>query len=133
VENKSQTLFAGVAAVLMAAGIASGALGAHALRDLLPSRNLESFNTGAEYLVYSALFLFAVSALSQFLAAKTYLWASRLILAGSLMFSLSIFALATLPLHGVIAVRALGPVTPIGGLMLISACLILAADLLRRR
>ncbi|MCB0482937.1 MAG: DUF423 domain-containing protein, partial [Flavobacteriales bacterium] len=58
---------------------------------------------------------------------------NRLALIGVSLFSGSIFLLSTLPMHGLIAVRILGPVTPMGGLGLLVACVILAYQYLRQR
>jgi uncharacterized membrane protein YgdD (TMEM256/DUF423 family) len=132
-KESKPTIFPAVAALLLAAGIAAGALGAHALRDMLPLRNLESFQTGAEYLVYSALFMLGTYSLRQQLPPKSYIRVNRLALIGVSLFSGSIFLLSTLPMHGLIAVRILGPVTPMGGLGLLVACVILAYQYLRQR
>jgi uncharacterized membrane protein YgdD (TMEM256/DUF423 family) len=48
-------------------------------------------------------------------------------------FSGSIFLLSTIPVHGMEGIRALGPVTPVGGLILVAAWLSLAIQFVRKR
>lgn len=115
-----------VASILLAAGIVSGALGAHALRELLPARNLESFKTGTHYLVLMALYVLALNSVKNQISNRWFIWVNRLAIWGVLLFSGSIFILSTLPLHHVILVRLLGPITPLGGFIMISSCILLA-------
>jgi uncharacterized membrane protein YgdD (TMEM256/DUF423 family) len=89
--------------------IACGAFGAHALKRRLDAERLAVFETGARYHMYHALALIVVSwlAATRGPAADT---AGVLFLAGIVLFSGSLYALA---LSGV---RKLGAVTPLGGL-----------------
>jgi uncharacterized membrane protein YgdD (TMEM256/DUF423 family) len=89
--------------------IACGAFGAHALKRRLDDERLAVFETGARYHMYHALALIAVSwlATTRGAAADT---AGALFLAGIVLFSGSLYALA---LSGV---RKLGAITPLGGL-----------------
>ncbi|MEO6185811.1 MAG: DUF423 domain-containing protein, partial [Steroidobacteraceae bacterium] len=53
----------GIAAALMAIGIGIGALGSHALRAVLPPRELESLATAVNYQLINALGLLLVGVL----------------------------------------------------------------------
>jgi uncharacterized membrane protein YgdD (TMEM256/DUF423 family) len=103
--------------------VAAGAFGAHALRARLDPGALAVFETGARYQMYHALGLLAVG----WAAARwPGPWAGRagwLFVAGTLLFSGSLYALA---LSGV---RWLGAVTPLGGVAFLAGwiCLALAA------
>ena len=101
--------WAAAGAVNAFAAIACGAFGAHALKRRLDGERLAVFETGARYHMYNALGLIAVAWLGTRCgsAADT---AGALLLAGILLFSGSLYALA---LSGV---RNLGAITPIGGL-----------------
>jgi uncharacterized membrane protein YgdD (TMEM256/DUF423 family) len=101
------------AAILVALGIGLGAFGAHGLRPLLEARPMEVYETAVFYLITQALGLLWMNNLKI---------ASRLLLLGVLLFSGSLFLLSTASLHG-LAVQWLGPVTPIGGLLLIAGWL----------
>lgn len=97
----------------MAIGIGMGAFGAHGLRPLLEARSLEVYETAVFYLLTMALGLL-------WMADKKI--AARLLLAGILLFSGSLFLLSTASLHP-LPVRWLGPITPLGGLLLMAGWL----------
>ncbi len=104
-------------ALLAAAAVATGAFGAHALKDL-PEQSLAHWETAARYHMYHSLGL----CLCGLLALRG--WRCRLsawsFLLGILLFSGSLYALVLLDL------KALGRVTPIGGLCLLLGWLALA-------
>ena len=95
-----------------------GAMGAHALKTSLSPSALESFQTAVEYQMYHALFLL-------FLGGQTRLseggvrWIFRLVFAGVICFSGSIYVLSTEELSGM-DFSAIAWITPLGGLLLIS-------------
>ena len=94
-------------------------MGAHALRPLLSEASLGNFETAVKYQFYHALALLAVAILVQYGHKKLFTAAGWLFFAGILCFSGSLFLLSTRELHGM-AVSWLGPVTPLGGLFLMS-------------
>jgi uncharacterized membrane protein YgdD (TMEM256/DUF423 family) len=99
--------------------VAAGAFGAHGLRKRLDADLLATFETGARYQMYHALGLFAVAWLVArgAPAARPAGWC---MLAGIVLFSGSLYALA---LSGV---RGLGAVTPFGGVAFLAAWILLA-------
>lgn len=104
---------------LGATSIVLGAFGAHALKETLSLEQLVSFETGVRYQMYHALFLlFAGTTVSVSEKIKTQLL--YMVTIGVILFSGSIYLLATQSLSG-ISFSFLGPVTPIGGLFLISS------------
>ena len=89
--------------------VAAGAFGAHALRARLSPDLLVVFETGARYQMYHALALLAVAwAASRWpgAAARTAGWA---FVAGTVLFSGSLYALA------LTGERWFGAITPLGG------------------
>ena len=100
-------------------GVVLGAFAAHGLRSVLTDSALESFQTGVRYQIYHAFFLFIIG-LNSHLSALQKKYILSLTLAGIFLFSVSIYLLATNALTS-IDFTFLGPVTPIGGLFLISA------------
>ena len=105
-------VFVTIGAASAFVAVAAGAFGAHALRDRLPADLLEVFETGVRYEMYHALALLAVGLLIARLSTGdgTWLsWAGWLFVAGTILFSGSLYALA---LSGV---RVLGAITPLGG------------------
>jgi uncharacterized membrane protein YgdD (TMEM256/DUF423 family) len=107
------------------AAVAAGAFGSHALRARLPPDLLATFEIGVRYHMYHALGLLAVSwAASRWPGPATHA-AGWLFVAGTVLFSGSLYALA---LSGV---RALGAVTPFGGVAFLGGWLLLAWAALR--
>lgn len=127
-------IFAGWAAILMAVAVMLGALGAHALQKVLEPEQLQSFETGVRYQAWHALALLAIQLIPPgWISSKTQLWTSRLMVGGIFAFSFSIYLLNLRELLGMPwAAPVLGPITPIGGLLLIAAWVLLAVGLLRR-
>jgi uncharacterized membrane protein YgdD (TMEM256/DUF423 family) len=103
--------------------VAAGAFGAHSLRDRLSADLLATFETGARYQMYHALaLLLAAWAITRWPGPLTSA-AGWLFVAGTLIFSGSLYALS---LSGQ---RWLGAITPLGGVAFIGGwlCLALAA------
>lgn len=93
-----------------------GAFGAHALKAVLSEQQLISFETGVRYQMYQALFLLFVGS-TNLLSDKAKKITTFFITIGVLFFSFSIYLLATQGLFG-INFKFLGPITPIGGLLI---------------
>ena len=96
-----------------------GAFGAHALKKVLSADQLSSFEVGVRYMMYHALFLLFIGT-TQFLLPEQKSIIYYFTLFGTLFFSVSIFLLSTGSASG-INFKFLGPVTPIGGLLLITS------------
>lgn len=102
---------------LGATSVILGAFGAHALKEALQPEQLVSFETGVRYQMYHALFLLFVAS-SERVSEKTKSYLLNMVTIGVVLFSGSIYLLSTQTLSG-ISFSFLGPVTPIGGLLLI--------------
>ena len=113
-------LFLGIGAISAGLAVALGAFAAHGLRARLSAEALQTFETGARYHMYHALALLAVAwAVTRWPGAATTA-AGWLFIAGTLLFSGSLYLLA------ITGVRWLGAITPIGGLAFILGWLALA-------
>ncbi|MFA9188594.1 DUF423 domain-containing protein [Flavobacterium sp. FBOR7N2.3] len=118
------------AALLGMIAIILGAFGAHALKKVLSIEQLATFETGVRYQMYHALFLLFIGLIPNLtLKAKNIIY--NLVLSGVLLFSGSIYLLATNNLTP-IDFRFIGPVTPIGGLLLISAWTVLLFNIIKK-
>ena len=113
---------------LLGAGLAflavgAGAFGAHGLENRLSADDLDTYQTAARYHMYHALALLAVAYAAQRFCGRLVTVAGWLFVAGTAIFSGSLYALA---LSGV---DALGAVAPVGGACLLAGwlCLALAA------
>jgi len=115
-----ERVFFGVGALSAGLAVALGAFAAHGLRARMTAEALATFETGARYHMYHALALLAVAwAVGRWPGP----WASAagwLFVAGTVLFSGSLYLLA------VTGVRALGAITPVGGLAFILGWLALA-------
>ena len=103
--------------------VALGALGTHALKEVLTESQLHSFETGVRYQLFHALALLVLvlnaEKFNQHLKKSL-----TLMTVGICLFSFSIYLLSIQETVG-ISLSFLGPITPIGGLLLISAWLLL--------
>lgn len=111
------------AAFLGIIAITLGAFGAHALKKTLSLDQLVTFETGVRYQMYHALFLFYIGLMSD-LSQKTKKTIYYLVLSGVLLFSGSIYLLATNDLTA-FDFKTIGFITPIGGVLLILGWLVL--------
>ena len=103
--------------ILFCLAIIFGAFGAHALKNLIPDDKLSSFEVGVRYQMFQALAIILLGITSKSFNFKL----NRILLLmsiGIILFSFSIYLLALgslLPF----SFKFLGPITPIGGLILI--------------
>lgn len=109
----------GIGALNGLIAVAAGAFGAHFLKDRLSSGDLTTFETAARYQMYHALALLAVSALAHVRPSSTASAAGWCMLLGIVLFSGSLYGLT---LGGW---KWLGPITPVGGLLLLAGWLML--------
>lgn len=94
-----------------------GAFGAHGLKKFLEQEQLKSFETGVKYQMYHALLLILAGILFPFSGYSQNLMGWFLIL-GVFFFSFSIYGLVLSAAKGK-KMAFLGPVTPLGGLLLV--------------
>ena len=108
-------------AILMVVAVMLGAFGAHVLQAQLTPKQLASFQTGVHYHMLHSLGLLLVGIVAQVTAAGARLrWSARLMLAGIVFFSGSIYLMTA----G--APRWLGMVAPIGGVSFMVAWALVA-------
>ena len=100
-----------------------GAFGAHGLRNLVSAASISSWQTGVSYQMFHALALLIIGLWLRQGGAKLLNWAAILFCLGVLTFSGSIYLLVLFQISWI------GPITPLGGLLLIAGwlCLCLAA------
>ncbi|NUM51152.1 MAG: DUF423 domain-containing protein [Flavobacteriales bacterium] len=100
--------------------VTTGALGAHALKDHLSSESLKSFETASRYLMYHALYLLFLSVMLNDVNRKKIKKLLYLTGIGIVLFSGSIFLLSTINITKMEVFKVLGPITPLGGVLLIA-------------
>jgi uncharacterized membrane protein YgdD (TMEM256/DUF423 family) len=103
-----------------------GAFGAHGLKARLAPELMTVYQTAVQYHMFHALGLIAVAwALNQWPESALLKWSGWTMLAGIVLFSGSLYVLS------VTGLRALGAVTPLGGLAFIAAWIMLAVAIVR--
>ncbi len=124
--NISSKRFLVIATLFMASAIALGAFGAHGLKKVLEPEMLKVFHTGVEYQFYNTFGLFFASIIYILKPnSKKVRLSLILIIVGTLIFSISLYALTILNMP------ILGAITPIGGTLQIIAYLLLCFGILK--
>ena len=114
-----ERLFFIVGVVSAFVGVAAGAFGAHGLKGRLTPEMLNAFEVGVRYQMYHALALLAASWAQTRWPGSAVVASGWLFLAGTLLFSGSLYLLSLTGL------RWLGAVTPLGGLAFLAGWLCL--------
>ncbi len=119
-------LFFGAGALSGLTAVAAGAFGAHALRVRLTPEYLAVFETAARYQMYHALGLLAVAWAVTRWPGPLPVWAGWLFVAGTVVFSGSLYILA------LTGIRWWGAVTPLGGVAFLAGWVCLGLSAVRR-
>jgi len=100
-----------------------GAFGAHALKEVLSESQLSSFQTGVRYQFFHGLAILILSFNMNYFTDRLSS-IIKIMSAGIILFSFSIYLLNIQDLIG-FSMSFLGPITPIGGLLLIISWILL--------
>lgn len=115
------------AAIFGALGVAAGAFGAHGLKKLTTDPDIiNSFETGARYQLLHAVALLGLSALAAGHPSRQWGRAAICFAAGIILFSGSLYLISFLKIREDGGTGILGPLTPLGGVLLIAGWIILA-------
>lgn len=102
--------------------VALGALGAHQLKGMLSPEMMDAFKTGVYYQFFHTLAVMVIAVIND--DSKWLKRSSSFFIAGTVLFSGSIYGLALSSLSGNIW-KWLGPLTPLGGLCFMAGWLFL--------
>jgi len=105
--------------ILAGSGVAAGAFGAHALKEILDASMLQVFETATRYVMYHAFGLCIVSWAIDRYPAQRLEKSGWLFLLGILLFSGSLYVVS------LAGIRWVGAVTPIGGLAFMAGWILL--------
>ncbi len=122
---KNQTILI-LGAVFMALGVLLGAFGAHALKTILSPEILAVYKTGVEYQFYHAIGLLLIGVIGFQVKSKYLQWSGLFITIGIILFSGSLYVLT---LSGI---KAIGAITPIGGLSFVAGWIFLTVAIIKR-
>lgn len=105
----------------MALAVVAGAFGAHMLKDLLSPKMMTAFQTGVLYQLIHGLGLLILCAFQEKVSShRAFNQTFNLLAWGTILFSGSIYLLAFNELYQWHIEKVLGPITPIGGLLMIA-------------
>lgn len=127
--NKSLIIWGAITAAL---AVMLGAFGAHALKSILTTESLQSFQTAVNYQLIHGISTLVVGMMYERAQEKLLLLAGRLFLAGILCFSGSIYLLTFLKHQHISFPPLIALVTPVGGILMIFAWLCTAWTFLRK-
>lgn len=116
-------LIIGAAMAFMA--VAAGAFGAHALKQKLDIDLLNAFEVGVRYQMHHALALIAIAILYTNYNHFSMAASAWLIIAGTCLFSGSLYILA------LTGIRMWGALTPVGGILLLIGWLMFALGVIK--
>lgn len=120
------------AAFLGAISVMLGAFGAHALKATLTEQSLATYETAVRYQFYHVFALALTGILYQYYPNRSLKAAGQLFILGTIFFSGSLYLLTYASATGA-SIRWAGPITPLGGIMLIIGWLCLGLGMMRKR
>ena len=118
------------AALLAAIAVCFGALGAHTLEKLLSAKSLTAWETAVRYQLIHAVVILILALNDKMIADKKSHQILNLFILGIVFFSGSIYLLSTQSLTG-LSVSFLVPMTPIGGILMITAWILVFLQTLK--
>ena len=118
------TLLAGLAVVL-------GAFGAHGLKKYVGPETVGTYQTGVQYQMYHAIALLIVGILYTRFGGSALNYAGIFFIAGTVLFSGSLYFLASLKAMNKVGVSGIGIITPIGGVLFILGWIFLLVALIK--
>lgn len=120
-----------IGSTLACIAVILGAFGAHALKAILTEAQLDSYQTGVQYQIIHAVVLIIIGIIYQLTKIRNFITAAYIMLAGILMFSFSIYLLSLREIINLPQLSILGPVTPIGGSLIIIAWVLVLINALK--
>lgn len=112
--SKNTKNFLAIASLMMALGVSIGAFGAHGLQPYLDEYGTIIYNKGVSYWFYNTAGLFGIAFMSYLFPSNSKIVKGYyFVLAGTLIFSISLYILA------LSHIKWLGAITPIGGTSMI--------------
>lgn len=124
--------FLAAGAAFAGLGVILGAFGAHSLKQMAGPETVGTFQTGVQYQMYHAFALLVVAILYDRMPSATLQWAGMAFLVGILLFSGSLYLLASLKAMNKVGISGIGIITPFGGLFFIAGWLLLLIAILRK-
>ncbi len=127
-----QKLFLIIGSLLAGLAVALGAFGAHGLKKIADAETVAIYQTGVQYQMYHAIALLFLGLLAERMASHLVDYAGFLFIGGVVFFSGSLYLIASLKVMNKDVPKAVGIMTPVGGLLFILGWLVLLLALLKK-
>ena len=119
-------------ALLAGLSVALGAFGAHSLKKFADAETVGIYQTGVQYQMYHALALLAVGLLAERMSGNLINYSGYFFIAGIVLFSGSLYLIASLKAMNKEVPTAVGIMTPVGGLLFILGWVFVLLALIRK-
>ena len=127
-----QKLFLITGTLLAGMAVALGAFGAHGLKKMVDADTIGIYHTGVQYQMYHALALLVVGILAGRVTNSFYHYAGFFFLGGIVLFSGSLYLIASLKAMNKAITPGIGIITPVGGLLFLVGWVLLLFALLKK-
>lgn len=105
--------------ICAALGVIIGAFAAHGLKPMMELSQQQTFETGVRYQMYHSFALIMLGLLSIQFNNNYIQYATLFFTLGIICFSGSLYALSLLQMNGIVGLKGVGIITPIGGVLFI--------------
>jgi uncharacterized membrane protein YgdD (TMEM256/DUF423 family) len=121
-----------IGTVLAGLSVVLGAFGAHGLKQIVPPETVATYQTGVQYQIYHAFALILVGILYERFPNNFVNYAGMFFIAGVVLFSGSLYLLASMKAMNRVGLSGVGIITPIGGLLFITGWILLLVGIVRK-
>ncbi|HEX8316500.1 MAG TPA: DUF423 domain-containing protein [Flavisolibacter sp.] len=127
-----QKIYLVIGIILAGLAVGLGAFGAHGLKKVASIDDVATYQTGVQYQMYHALALILVGVLSDRIYNGYVTYAGVLFTAGVVLFSGSLYLIVSLHAMNKAIPKAIGVLTPIGGLFFIAAWICMLIGVIKK-
>ncbi|MBD0377391.1 MAG: DUF423 domain-containing protein [Flavisolibacter sp.] len=127
-----QKTFLVLASLLAGLGVILGAFGAHGLKKIVGPETVSTYQTGVQYQMYHAFALMVAGILYERFQNNFITYSGVFFLVGIILFSGSLYLLASLKAMNKVGLSGVGILTPIGGIFFIIGWILLLIGILRK-
>lgn len=127
-----QKLFLIIGTILAGLAVALGAFGAHGLKKIADAETVAIYQTGVQYQMYHALALLSLGILAGRVENSFLNYSGFLFIAGIVLFSGSLYLIASMKAMNKVVSTSIGIMTPIGGLLFIMGWVMLLFALFKK-
>lgn len=127
-----QKIYLVIGIILAGLAVGLGAFGAHGLKKIVSAEDVATYQTGVQYQMYHALALILVGLLSDRIYNGYITYGGVFFTAGVILFSGSLYLITSLHAMNKAIPKAIGVLTPIGGLLFIIGWICLLIGVIRK-